>query len=136
VSNYLIDTDIAIELLRGRNIHVAKRLASKDRGQIFLSSVTVAELVFGAMRSSESDKSMTLCRHFCSAFQIVGLDYEAAERSGVIRAYLEERGQRIGGYDMLIVGIALARDCVLATHNVREFGRVPELRIEDWTVPA
>ena len=79
---------------------------------------------------------MALCRQFCSAFQLVGLDYEAAERSGVIRAYLEERGQRIGAYDMPIAGIALARDCVLATHNVREFGRVPGLRIEDWTAPV
>ena len=96
MTDYLLDTDIAIELLRGRNVRVAGHLASKNRDQIFLSSVTVGELVFGAMRRPESGKSMALCRQFCSAFQLVGLDYEAAERSGVIRAYLEERGPRIG----------------------------------------
>ena len=45
MTSYLLDTDIAIELLRGRNVHVAGRLASKNREQIFLSTVTVAELL-------------------------------------------------------------------------------------------
>jgi len=132
VTNYLLDTDIAIELLRGRNVRVAGSLASKNREQVFLSTVTVAELMFGALRGPEPEKSMASCRQFCSSFQLVGLDYEAAERSSVIRANLEGRGERIGAYDSLIAGIALARGCVLATHNVREFGRVAGLRLEDW----
>ena len=45
-------------------------------------------------------------------------------------------GERIGAYDTLIAGIALARGCVLATHNVREFGRVAGLHVEDWTALA
>ena len=75
---------------------------------------------------------MALCRQFCSSFQLADLDYAAAERSGVIGADLEGRGERIGAYDMLIAGIALARGCVLAMYNVREFGRVAGLPIEDW----
>jgi len=51
VTYYLLDTDIAVELLRGRNVRVATSLASKNREQIFLSTVTVAELLFGAPRS-------------------------------------------------------------------------------------
>ena len=64
--------------------------------------------------------------------QLVELDQDAGERSGVIRADLESRRERIGAYDVLIAGIALARGHVLATHNVREFGRVAGLQIEDW----
>jgi len=91
--------------------------------------VTVAELMFGALRSREPQKSTVICRQFCSAFQLVELDRDAGERSGVVRADLEGRGVRIGAYDVLIAGIALARIAlahhhVLATHNVREFGRV------------
>jgi tRNA(fMet)-specific endonuclease VapC len=63
---------------------------------------------------------------------LVELDQDAGERSGVIRADLEGRGERIGAYDVLIAGIALARGHILATHNVREFGRVAGLQIEDW----
>jgi len=132
VTTYLLDSDIAIELLRGRNVHVAEQLASRDRNTIFLSSVTVAELMFGALRSRKSQESIAICRQFCSAFQLEDLDRDAGERSGAIRADLERRGERIGAYDVLIAGIALARGHVLATHNVREFGRVAGLQIEDW----
>jgi tRNA(fMet)-specific endonuclease VapC len=132
VTTYLLDTDIAIELLRGRNVHVAEQLASRDRDAIFLSTVTVAELMFGALRSRKSEEGIVICRQFSSTFQLVELDQEAGERSGVIRADLEGRGERIGAYDVLIAGIALARGHVLATHNVREFGRVAGLQIEDW----
>ena len=136
MTNYLLDTDIAIELLHGRNVRVVGSLASKNQEQIFLSTVTVAELLLGALRTQEPEKSMALCRQFCSLFQLAGLDYPAAERSSVIRADLEGRGERIGAYDTLIAGIALARGCVLATHNVREFGRVAGLHVEDWTALA
>lgn len=130
MTTYLLDTDIAIELLRGRNRRVAEQLASRNRNAIILSTVTVAELVFGALRSRKSQESLVICRQFCSAFQLVELDQDAGERSGAIRADLEVRGERIGAYDVLIAGIALARGHVLATHNVREFGRVAGLQIE------
>lgn len=132
MTTYLLDTDIAIELLRGRNVHVTEQLASRNRNAVFLSTVTVAELMFGALRSRKSQEGIVKCRQFCSAFQLVELDQEAGERSGVIRADLEGRGERIGAYDVLIAGIALARGYVLATHNVREFRRVAGLQIEDW----
>jgi tRNA(fMet)-specific endonuclease VapC len=132
VTTYLLDTDIAIELLRGRNARVAEQLASRNRDAIFLSTVTVAELMFGALRSRDLPKSTVICRQFCSAFQLAALDRDAGERSGVIRADLEGRGERIGAYDVLIAGIALAHGHVLATHNVREFGRVAGLQIDDW----
>ena len=132
MTTYLLDTDIAIELLRGRNVHVAEQLASRNRNAVFLSTVTFAELMFGALSSRKSQESIVICRQFWSAFQLVELDQDAGERSGVIRADLEGRGERIGAYDVLIAGIALARGHILATHNLREFGRVAGLQIEDW----
>ncbi len=93
---YLLDTDIAIELLRGRNIHVAAQLASRRREEVLLSTITVAELTFGAVRGRELEKSMAICQQFCSSFRLVELDRAAAERSGVVRADLEGRGERIG----------------------------------------
>jgi predicted nucleic acid-binding protein len=69
-----------IELLRGRNVHVAEQSASRNRNAIFLSTVTVAELMFGALRSRKSQESTVICRQFCSAFQLVELDQDAGER--------------------------------------------------------
>lgn len=81
MTSYLLDTDIAIELLRGHNDRVVRQLASKDRNAIFLSTVTVAELLFGALRSWQTERNVAACQQFCSAFQVVPLDQEAGERS-------------------------------------------------------
>ena len=52
---------------------------------------------------------------------------------GRLRALLEKKGQAIGSMDLLIAAHAISLDVRLITHNVREFGRVPGLGIEDWT---
>ena len=132
MSGYLLDSDIAIELLRGRNVQLAKKLSSTSREEVFLSTVTVSELLFGAHRSWDPDRFLILCRQFCSSFRILPLGDEAAERAAKVRAHLEGQGRRIGAYDILIAGIALAHKQVLVTHNTREFERVPGLPLEDW----
>jgi len=45
---------------------------------------------------------------------------------------LEASGTPIGAYDLQIAAIALANDLTLVTHNVREFSRVADLKVEDW----
>lgn len=132
MSRYLLDTDTAIELLRGRNHSVVERLAVYRRENVALCVITAAELLFGAYLSRQPIQNVELCRKFCESFPVLPLTYACAELSASVRADLETRGQRIGPYDVLIAGIALAEDRVLVTHNTREFGRVPRLRIEDW----
>jgi tRNA(fMet)-specific endonuclease VapC len=132
MSGYLLDSDIAIELLRGRNSKLAEKTASVSHEEVFLSAVTVAELFFGAYRSGDSQRSLPVFREFCSSFRILPLDNAAAERAAEVRAYLEGKGQRIGAYDVLIAGIALTHRHIVVTHNTREFTRVPGLEIQDW----
>ena len=132
MSAYLLDSDIVIELLRGRSLYLAQKLSATSSEQVSISTVTVSELSFGARRSLDPDRSLALCRQFCSSFRILPLDEAAAERAAEVRAYLEDRGQRIGAYDILIAGIALAHGQVLVTHNTREFERFPGLALEDW----
>ena len=69
---------------------------------------------------------------FCSNFQVLPFDDEDAEAFGYIRANLERRGCPIGSYDMQIAAQALAKKLTLVTNNVREFERVPSLKIENW----
>jgi tRNA(fMet)-specific endonuclease VapC len=59
-------------------------------------------------------------------------DDAAADLGGNLRAQLARQGAPIGPYDLQIAAIALANECTLVTHNVREFSRVPDLTIEDW----
>jgi tRNA(fMet)-specific endonuclease VapC len=103
---------------------------SGEQRRVRISVVTVAELFFGARRSRTPESSLTICREFCAAFDLP-LSSSAAERSGEVRARLETNGLRIGPCDVLIAGIALAEGRILVAHNTREFGRVPDLRIED-----
>ncbi len=129
---YLLDTDTAIEVSRGRNRRVIERLATSPREDIALCVVTVAELFFGAHRSRNSSRNLELCREFCGSFDILPLTSAGAELAAAVRARLETNGQRIGPHDVLIAGIALADNRVLVTHNSREFERVVDLKIEDW----
>lgn len=133
MNRYLLDSDTAIEMLRGRS-RLVDRLAATPREDVALCVVTVAELFFGAHRSRNSSRNLALCREFCGSFKVVQLTNTAAELSAAVRARLETSGQRIGPHDVLIAGIALADNRVLITHNSREFGRVLDLRIEDWVV--
>jgi tRNA(fMet)-specific endonuclease VapC len=108
VSRYLLDTDTAIEVFRGRNVRAVSALAANPRQDVALSVVTVAEMVFGAHRSTDPVRSLEMLTRFCSAFEILPLTRTGAEIAGRARAHLETAGQRIGPHDVLIAGIALA----------------------------
>lgn len=62
------------------------------------------------------------------------MDDGAARKAGEIKANLAALGTPIGPYDLLIAAIAIVNDLTLVTHNIKEFERVSELRVEDWEV--
>ena len=70
---------------------------------------------------------------FLSSICILSFDNYAAEEYGKIRARLERKGPPIGPMDMLIAGHARAERLILVTNNTREFFRVENLKVEDWT---
>jgi tRNA(fMet)-specific endonuclease VapC len=129
---YMLDTDCCIELLRGRTPRAVERIAQVGLEQVHVSSITVGELLVGAARSSKPKENTARVVQFCASLQIVPFDDRAAARYAQTRASLEIRGTPIGPMDMLIAGHALALDATLVTGNVREFGRVDGLRVENW----
>ena len=133
--SYLLDTNICIEFLRGRNRHIAARIAALDRDDILLCAIVKAELYFGARRSAQPDRSLMLVQQFSANFRSLPFDDEAAQIYGRLRAEMADAGRLIGPNDLLIAAIALAHGAVLVTHNSREFARVSDLSIEDWESP-
>ncbi|MDI9404532.1 MAG: type II toxin-antitoxin system VapC family toxin [Limnohabitans sp.] len=129
---YMLDTDCCIELLRGRTPRAVERIAQVGLEQVHVSSITVGELLVGAARSSKPKENTARVVQFCASLQIVPFDDRAAARYAQTRASLEILGTPIGPMDMLIAGHALALDATLVTGNVREFGRVVGLRVENW----
>lgn len=129
----LLDTNVCIELLRGRSPRVLAKVRAVGVAQLALSSITAAELFAGALKSARAEESLTAVSTLVSSIPTLSFDSEAARFYGVVRAGLERLGQRIGPLDMLIAGHAAALDATLITNNTREFVRVPGLTIEDWT---
>lgn len=128
---HLLDTDVAIEILRGRDAAVRSRLQEADRG-LAVSAVTVMELAYGASRSSDPGRNSKAVDAFLGLVGVEDFDTEAASHAGEIRAELAADGEPIGAYDVLIAGHARSRGLVVVTRNVREFARVPGLRVEVW----
>ena len=129
---YLLDTNVCIRYLNGRSPAVRKRLESLRPADIAVCSVVKAELLAGAQKSRYPERTLANVRKFLASFRSLPFDDASAEIYGVIRADLERRGTPIGPYDLQIASIALAHNLILVTHNVREFGRVVGLRIDDW----
>ena len=133
---YLLDTNVCIIYLKGRNLNLQQRLEAVPIQEIAVCSIVKAELCFGAMKSVNSERTFALQQAFLTQFVSLPFDDLTATTFGVIRAQLETKGISIGAYDLLIAAIALANNLTLVTHNTREFERVNGLQIEDWEVEA
>lgn len=129
---FLLDTNVCIGILTGRSPKAIEKLRQLAPTEVRICSVVRAELQFGARNSSRVEANLSLLETFLFPFTSVAFDDGAADYYGRIRADLNRAGKLIGPNDLLIAAMALANDLVLVTHNVKEFGRVPGLRWEDW----
>lgn len=133
---YLLDTNACIRVLNGSSAPLVARLRACAPSEIAISSVTRAELLYGARRSARVADNLRLLEVFFAPLTSVPFDDASAEEYGALRASLAALGRPIGPNDLLIAATALAHDLTLVTHNVREFTRIAGLKIEDWEAPA
>ena len=128
---FLLDTDILIEVLRGRADDLRSAfVANSDR--IAVSTVSVMELAFGSGRSADPSGSRAAVSEFLGFVTVLDFDAEAAADAGELRCELGALGTPIGAYDVMIAGHARSLGLTVVTRNVREFGRVPRLAVETW----
>jgi tRNA(fMet)-specific endonuclease VapC len=132
VTRYLLDTNVCVELLRGRAPHLFENMRRFDVDDIAISSITLAELQYGIAKSKRSARHIVLLAEFCAPLAILPFDSIAAETYGRVRADLERAGTPVGPLDTLIAAHALSRGLTVVTNNEREFKRVPDLRVENW----
>jgi tRNA(fMet)-specific endonuclease VapC len=128
----LLDTDTCIYALKG-NVSVLDRLLSRSRADVAVSVITEAELRTGAARSSSPVKTSRLLENFLRPLAVVDFTSADAATYAQLRAKLERAGTPIGPLDTLIAAQAVSRKLVVITNNEREFGRVPGLRLENWS---
>jgi tRNA(fMet)-specific endonuclease VapC len=132
---FLLDTNVCVQYLRGKNARVRQRLTACPTHDVYLCSVVLSELYVGALRSMDPRKNRADVDQFAAPISSLPFDDSAAEVCSRIRHHLESQGTPIGPYDMQIAAIALANGYTLVTHNTKEFSRVPGLSLEDWEIP-
>ena len=129
---YLLDTNICAYIVNKRPPHVRQHLARHGADNIGVSSLTVAELRYGADKSSRPVQNHESLDVFLLPLNVYDFGVKAASAYGSVRVYLERRGTPIGPLDTLIAAHALSLGATLVTNNTREFERVPELLVENW----
>ena len=129
---YLLDSDICIYIMRRSSPALTRRL-DRLAPQCALSTVVYGELCFGESASARRTEAAAHIAALLETIQVLPLPLEAARHYGNIRARLEKVGQPIGGNDTWIAAHALAENLTLVTNNEREFRRVQDLRVENWT---
>jgi tRNA(fMet)-specific endonuclease VapC len=111
-----------------------QRLRSRSPQNIRLSTITRAELLYGARHSKRVRENLQLVIAFCKPYQCLPFDDLCAEHYGLIRADLVSRGENVAPMDLLIAATVRAHDLTLVTHNLRDFAPIIGLKLEDWEV--
>lgn len=130
---YMLDTNICIYTIKHKPPEVIKNFLRHNPDEMCISSITYAELMHAVEKSQAVERNRMAITLFLSAITILPFNQYAAEEYGKVRAELERKGTPIGPMDMLIAGHARAEELVLVTNNTREFFRVENLEVEDWT---
>jgi predicted nucleic acid-binding protein len=131
---YLFDTDIITNVLKKQPSQcLLERLALIPKHHQHISTVTVSEIVYGAMKSSRPAYHLNnLEQILLPSVNVVSFDTKAACVCGRLRAELEKKGQPLDLADLEIASIAIAEDLILVTGNIRHFCRIEGLRLENW----
>ena len=130
---YLLDTNICIYIIKKEPKKVLEYFTNKKPGDILISAITVAELYYGVTKSTKHNQNLVAMEEFLQPFVIAEFNQAASAAYGVLRAQLERKGSVIGSMDMLIAATAISDNCILVTNNEKEFKRIENLTIENWT---
>lgn len=130
-ARFLLDTNIVSDLVRNPQGRVAEKIAELGEDAVATSIIVAAELRYGAAKKGSARLAAQL-EAVLSALEVISFEAPGDSVYGDVRLALETAGTPIGGNDLLIAAQALALDMTIVTANVKEFGRVEGLRVENW----
>ncbi len=131
---YMLDTDICSYVMKRSNDLLLKRLQRVPVSDVCVSVITKSELLYGVEVSPRRQQDETALKAFLGYVELLEFSDEASSHYAQVRAHLKRLGTMIGSNDLFIAAHARSLGLTLVTHNTREFGRVPRLAIEDWTI--
>lgn len=130
-----LDTNIVIFCLRGKSPHALRRLHAVPADDVRIPLQVHAELLVGAAKSNNPVTAKARVLAFLAPFLVAWPDADVEEHYVDIRRHLESMGTPIGEADLWIAATARSAGGTMVTNNTREFSRVPNLSVEDWTIP-
>jgi tRNA(fMet)-specific endonuclease VapC len=130
---FMLDTDTCSYIMKRSSDVLLKRLRKTPVSDICISVITKSELLYGVEVSPRRRQDEAALDGFLRYVEVLDFPDEAAVPYGKIRAHLKSRGTMIGANDLFIAAHARSLGVTLVTNNMREFARVPELKIENWT---
>lgn len=119
--------------MNSKSLKLQNKFTNKSIEEFCISSVTVAELIYGAKKSKNIEKNLNAVIKVLSPFTIIDFTSMDAFEYGDIRADLEMKGKIIGANDLLIAAQARRQNLIVITANIREYERVEGLKVENWT---
>jgi len=131
-AKYLIDTNICIYIAKSHPVNVMRRFEQMHPGDVVMSFITHGELLFGAEKSSYRDQTIEKLQRLTEWIPVEFPNHETALHYGQIRAQLERAGTPIGANDLWIAAHARSCNMILVSNNIKEFQRVPGLKLENW----
>jgi len=133
MAEYMLDTDIASYIMGSKSRTVLEKLQTVPTSAVCISAITKSEITYGVEISPRRERDRAALEFLLRHVQVLDYPVEAAADYGQIRAALRKLGALIGPNDTLIAAHARCLGLTLVTNNTREFGRVPGLKIENWT---
>jgi tRNA(fMet)-specific endonuclease VapC len=127
---HLVDTDMCVDGLRDRE-PVATHLRTTET-ECAVAVSTVAELLYGAARSRRPGYNQSQVAELVAGMTVLPFDWDCALTFGQLKADLQERGQLIPDFDLVVAATALTHSLTLVTANTAHFARIPKLRVENW----
>lgn len=129
---YMLDTDISSYIMKRSSPLILQKLQTVPVSALCISAVTKSELTLGVETSPRGHKDQASLDEYLQYVEVLDFPGDAAPHYAEIRSYLKARGAIIGSNDLLIAAHARSLGITLVTNSTREFGRVPQLKIENW----
>ena len=132
---FLLDTNICIYAINGRHPMLSEKLLSIHPSEIFISSITVGEMEYGAAKSHWGERTKQIMHAFLANYDILPFTDQDAALFGAFRAQLESAGITVGVLDVMIAAQGVSNNLTVVTHNTREFIRIPGIKLDDRAIP-
>ncbi|MDA0694641.1 MAG: type II toxin-antitoxin system VapC family toxin [Proteobacteria bacterium] len=131
---HMLDTNICIYIIKKKPISVFQKFESLSVGSVAMSLVTYGELELGALRSNNAKKALAILDELAAYIPVLPMPTDTAKEYADIRANLSAKGMPIGNNDLWIAAHTRALGHTLVTNNLKEFGRVENLKLDNWVL--